>query len=172
MIILIKTLKFFFNNELLNLTLNNSNSLIFTIVVTAALVFHRTLHIIYIVLCPLIDGVLALATVCREVGESLLESQTEDAHINVVAELLSRHEEVMTEDESSEKINDVGTTGRQGDESLIQEDDESECRCNPVELESAKLLEDNVKKCNMQGEVHVVRGAVWSCQRVETGILP
>ena len=105
MITLIKIWKFFFNNELLNLTLNNSNSLIFTIVVTvlvAALVFHSTLHIIYIVLCPLIDGVLALATVCREVGESLLESQTEDAHINVVAELLSRHEEVMTEDESSE----------------------------------------------------------------------
>ena len=43
---------------------------------------------------------LALTTLLWEVREPLLESQTEDLNVNIVAELLTHDEQVVAEDES------------------------------------------------------------------------
>jgi len=97
-----------------------------------ALVVHGTLHVLHVVLSPLIDGVLALATACWEVGEPLLEGQSKYVHINVVAELLGHDEEVVSEDECGEEVNDIGTTSRQRNRCLVQEYHKGEYWSHPM----------------------------------------
>jgi len=106
-------------------------------------VSHRAVHILNAVLCPLIDGMLALSTVGGELREALLEGETENADINVVAELLAHHEEVVPEDERSEQVDDVGTASRQSQRCLVQKDEKC-YRGHPVQLQCAQLLEQNI----------------------------
>ena len=44
----------------------------------------RLLDILHRILCPLVDGVLALGALRGEVGEAFLEGQAEKFHIDVV----------------------------------------------------------------------------------------
>ena len=44
----------------------------------------RLLDILHRILCPLVDGVLALGALRGEVGEAFLEGQAENFHIDVV----------------------------------------------------------------------------------------
>ena len=66
------------------------------------------MNLLNTVLCPLVDWMLAFATLGREVGEPLLESKPEDLHIDVVAELLTNDKEEVAEDEGSKEVDDVG----------------------------------------------------------------
>ena len=87
-----------------------------------------TLHIFDAILHPLIDWVLALSTLSWEVREPLLEGQTEDFDIDVVSELLANDEEEVAEDESSEQVDNVGSTGRECHRCLVKEDEEGRKR--------------------------------------------
>ena len=60
------------------------------------------LDFLHAILRPLVDGMLALAARCGEVGEPFLESQIENLDVNIVAQLLTHDEKEVAEDESSE----------------------------------------------------------------------
>ena len=115
----------------------------------------RSLHILHVVLDPLIDGVLALGAVCREVRETLLKGQSKDFHVNVVRQSFGCNKEDMPENEGSEEIDTIGASGQQNHYGLPDEDKKGKC-CKHVESTSTQLLENYVEEANVQGEVHVV----------------
>ncbi len=128
-------------------------------------------HIVNAILCPLVDWVLALATLFGEVGEPLLEGKPEDFYVYIVRELLSNYEQLVTEDECRKEIDYVSTARAQRHRQLIEEDEESN-RCKHVELHCAQLLEDYVQDTDMKREMHVITHTVGCRQRVEASVLP
>ena len=104
---------------------------------------------------------LAVAALGGELGEALLEGEPENFHVDVVAELLGDDKEEVPEDERREKVDDVRAPGEQSHARLVNKGEEGDGG-EDVELDGAELLEDHVEKADVQCEVHVVRGAVWS----------
>ena len=129
------------------------------------------LHVFNRVLGPLVDGVLAIAALSGELREAFLERQSENLHIDVVAELLGHDEEEMPEDKGGKQVNNVGASREQSHTCLVNKGEKGD-GCQYVKLDGAQLLEDHVEQTDVQCEVHVVRGAVRGRQGVETRVLP
>ena len=114
---------------------------------------------------------LAFTALCGEVRKALLEAESEYFDVDVVAELLGHDEEEVPEDDRREQVDDVCATGEQDHARLVNESEECDGR-QRVQFDGAELMEDHVEQADVEGEVHVVRGAVRCRQRVEARVLP